>query len=91
MIAKLVALLVMLGVIAWQSSQIHKWHTKADGLAAELQAITDARNTQKTVTRDRIKTVTKIVHDADRVARRIETAKSPGNCKTPQEILDADI
>jgi hypothetical protein len=59
--------------------------------AAELNAISSKKNDQAVVTRDRIKIVTQRIHDADGKARAVEQAPLPGNCKTPPEILQADL
>lgn len=61
------------------------------GLTAQLHSISTAKNDQKVVTKERIKVVEKRVHDADGKATVIEKAPLPGECKTPKEILDADI
>jgi hypothetical protein len=55
------------------------------------KAMSDARNVQKAETRERIKVVTRTIKESDDKAKAIETAPLPGNCKTPKEILDADI
>lgn len=83
---------VVLG-IALKLEQIHsaKLQTQVTNLSVQLERISTAKNDQKAVTQERIKVVEKRVHDADSTARKIETAKSPGNCKTPKEILDADL
>lgn len=91
MIGKLVALLGAIAIICYQSSQIHRWHKQAEGLSEKLQQISDKRNEQKIITRDRIKVVTKTIHDADQKAKVIETAPLPGGCRTPSQVLDADV
>jgi hypothetical protein len=85
------AILLLLGVVSYQGSQIHKWHVQSDKHLATLNSISAAKNQQQVVTRDRIKTVTKTIHDADGKAKVIEAAPLPGNCRSPKEVLDADI
>lgn len=58
---------------------------------AELQRISSKRNEQKQVTQQNIKTVVRTIHDADERAKKIESAKLPGECRTPSEVLQADI
>lgn len=58
---------------------------------AQLQAISSKRNEQKAETQERIKVVTRTIHDADGKAKVIEQAPLPGQCRTPQQVLDADI
>jgi len=91
MIGKLVALLGCIALICWQSSQIHKWHVHSDLLNAQLQATTTAKDNQKVITRDRIKVVTKTVHDADQRAKVVENAPAAPACKTKPEVLQADL
>jgi hypothetical protein len=62
-----------------------------DGYRAKLEAISTAKNEQKAETAERIKVVTRTIHDADGKAKVIEGAKLPGNCISPREVLDADI
>jgi hypothetical protein len=91
MIGKLVALLGCIALICWQSSQIHRWHKQAVGLSAKLEALSTAKNEQQIVTRDNIKVVTKLVHDADGKAKAVEQAPVPGGCVTKPEVMNADI
>jgi len=91
MIGKLVALLGAIAIICWQSSQIHRWHKQAEGLSAELKKLSDAKNTQKIVTQNRIKVVTKLVHDADGRAKAVENAPPAKDCRTKPEVMGADI
>jgi hypothetical protein len=58
---------------------------------AELNRLTSAKNTQRTITKTNIVTVTKRIHDAEERAKIVETAPLPGNCKTPPEIMGADL
>jgi hypothetical protein len=91
MIGKLVALLGAIALICYQSSQIHKWHERSLALSAKLDAISTKRNEQKRETGERIKVVTRTIHDAEGRAEKVERAPLPGNCRSPQEVLDADI
>jgi hypothetical protein len=91
MIGKLLALLAAIALICWQSSQIHKWHEHSLELSVKLERITSAKDTQRTVTKTNIVTVTKTIHDADGRAKVVEAAPLPGQCRTPQEVRDADI
>ena len=74
------------------------WHKQADQNAriaanykAQLDRISSEKQTQKIVTQTKVETVTKMVKVADDKARKVETAPLPGNCKTPAEVLNADI
>ena len=58
---------------------------------AQLQAISSKRNEQRQVTTERIRVVTRTIRDADGKAKAIEQAPLPGNCKTPREVLRADL
>lgn len=80
-------------VVANRAEKQHS--TKLQGqvvsLSAQLSRISDARKTQQIVTREKIKIVTQRIHDADGKAKVIEQAPLPGNCRSPKEVLDADI
>lgn len=60
-------------------------------LTDQINKITSAKSEQRTVTKTRIIEATRIVHDADKRAKVIESAPLPGNCKTPPQILGADL
>jgi Tfp pilus assembly protein PilN len=68
-----------------------KLQTQVSKLNERLTSISTARDTQKAITRTNIVTVTKTIHDAEGKAKQVETAPLPGNCKTPKEVLNADI
>lgn len=69
----------------------HKLERRVTELSATLKRITTAKDTQHTVTKTNIVTVTKTIHDADGKARKVETAPLPGNCRTPSAVLQADL
>jgi hypothetical protein len=58
---------------------------------AELKRISSARNEQKQETAERIKVVTRTIHDADERAKAVETAPLKSECKTPDAVLQADL
>jgi hypothetical protein len=62
-----------------------------DALKAELDAISSKRNEQKAETGKRIVVVKEQIRHADTEAKRIEQAELPGQCKSPKEVIDADI
>ena len=67
------------------------WRKQYNAEHAKLRAISSKRNEQKVETQERIKVVTRTIHDADGKAKVIEQAPLPGQCRTPQQVLDADI
>jgi hypothetical protein len=85
-------LILTLGA-AWQIER--RGHAKASHriveLTAELKRISTAKNEQKVITRDRIVIADKGRSEAEGRAKVIEVAPLPGNCKTPSEVLGADI
>jgi hypothetical protein len=91
----LIAALLVAGVqtVRVHAEQRHsaKLQTQVSKLAEQLKGISAKRDTQKTITKTNIVTVTKTIHDADGKAKQVETAPLPGNCKTPKEVLNADI
>jgi endonuclease/exonuclease/phosphatase (EEP) superfamily protein YafD len=71
--------------------QLNKCNGARMDLQAKLDAISTKRNEQKAETQTRIVTVEKQIRHADDQAKIIERAPLPGNCKSPSEILQADI
>jgi hypothetical protein len=68
-----------------------KLQAQVVSLNAELTKLSTAKNGQQVITRDRIKVVTKTLHDADGRARVVENAPAAPNCKTKQEVMSADL
>jgi hypothetical protein len=69
------------------------WHRQYDTVHAQLEAISSKRNEQKVETQERIKVVTRTIHDADGKAREVETQPLPEQCHgvTPSGVLHADV
>jgi hypothetical protein len=97
--AAVVLLLVL--ALAWQTIRIEGlkvWPISHKGLKAELadandklKAISSKRDEQGKTT-SRTITETKIIYrDAEKVAERIEKAPTALDCKTPGEIMGADL
>lgn len=99
--AWMIGCLFCLALLCMQTVRIEGlkiWPLNIHGLKAELKdaqdklnAISSKRNEQKVVTRDRIITVEKQIRHADDQAKVIEQAKLPGQCRTPPEIMGADL
>jgi hypothetical protein len=62
-----------------------------DSYKRQLDAISTAKNKQQVVTRETVKVVTKLVHDADERAKVVEDAPVVAGCKTKPEVLQADL
>jgi hypothetical protein len=88
----LLVVCIVLGV-ALKVERVHtaKQAAQIVKLNAELQRITTAKNEQRAETTERLKVVTRTIHDADGRAKVVEQAPLPGGCKSPKEVLDADI
>jgi hypothetical protein len=90
-----VALAIFALVQHFELAGAHRAIAKRDGqivkLTGELQRISTAKNDQATVTGERIVTVTRIVHDAEGRAKVVESAPLSGGCKTPVQVLGADL
>jgi len=71
--------------------QNRKLEQRVVSLSGELQKISTAKNKQQVVTRETVKVVTKLVHDADGRAKVVEDAPPAPGCHTKKEILDADL
>jgi len=65
-------------------TQVIKWQRAFAKLSTE-------RNEQRTITRTRIVEVERKSKSANTRARRVETAPLPGQCKTPEAVLGADL
>jgi hypothetical protein len=57
----------------------------------ELRAIAKAKDEQRAETSKRIEQADKGNREADKVAREIEEAPLPGDCRTPDEVMRADV
>jgi hypothetical protein len=69
----------------------HKLDKRIVELTAELKSLSTAKNDQKVETVKRIEAVKERVRHADDRAKVIEQAPLPGQCKTPPEIMSADL
>lgn len=68
-----------------------KQQTRINELVAELKRISTAKNDQAETTGRNIGKAVNHSRQADKVARVIEAAPLLGNCKTPAEIMGADL
>lgn len=80
--------LAVLCVVLYILLQAEKAHSakvakRAEYYRSELNRISTAKDTQKTVTKERIVVVEKSRRVADKVAKQVEAAPLPGNCATP--------
>ena len=71
--------------------QNRKLEQRVVSLSGELQKISAAKNKQQVVTRETVKTVTKLVHDANERAKVVEDAPPAKDCRTKPEVLNADV
>ena len=87
--------LVILALIAWSvhlSDSRDKWKANARAAYAKLDQLAEqSRETRKATERviTQYKTIT--VPKVERIVERIESAPLPGNCRTPNEVLQADL
>lgn len=95
---KLAAIGLMALALAVQTVRLGLAENRADKLRiannelrAELKSISDKRNEQKAETSRRIDRAERGNKEADKIARKIEEAPLPGQCKTPAEIMGADL
>ena len=89
---------VLLMLIVSAKMDARHWHKLADQnaaraavLQAQLDRISSEKQAQKIITRTKIETVTRTIHEKAKAAEKVEQAPLPGQCRTPKEILDADI
>lgn len=64
---------------------------KVATLTAELKRISTERNEQAARTGKAIERVRIVYRDAERQAERIERAPLPGQCKTPDAVMGAEL
>jgi hypothetical protein len=69
----------------------HKVEAQLSKAVEKLNAISSKRDQQKRETGERIATIKKQIRHADDQAKVIEQAPLPGNCKTPPEVMGADL
>jgi hypothetical protein len=67
------------------------YRSQRDEYKRQLDAISSKRNEQKATTAERIKVVTRTIHDADERAKVVEKALPPGDCKTNAQVMGADL
>jgi hypothetical protein len=69
------------------------WHRQYDTVHAQLEALSSKQNEQKVETQERIKVVTRTIHDADGKAKEVETQPLPEQCHgvTPSGVRGADL
>jgi hypothetical protein len=87
------ALFAGLQTIRLHAEQRHatKVEAQLSKVVEKLNAISSKRDQQKQETAGRIKVVTRTIHDAEGRAEKVEKAPLPGLCKTPSEVLSADL
>jgi hypothetical protein len=71
--------------------QAAKYDSRIAALTAQIEAISAKKDTQKIVTRTRIQTVTKTIHDKELIAQKIEQAAPAPDCHTNSAVLGADL
>lgn len=86
-----IAILVLLGYSIQMKETAGKWKASAQAAHAKLNNISSKRNQQKSETKERIKIVTQTIRVAEDKAGVVEKAPLPGQCRTPDAILRADI
>ena len=74
-----------------RGNQLEREKIANNELRAELKRISSKKNEQQIITVEKIKQVETIRRIADKVAEKIEQAPLPGNCRTPNIILGADL
>jgi cell division protein FtsL len=68
-----------------------KWEAKAVKCGATLTRLAEESKANQAEVKERIVEGRERVVYVDRVARGIESAPLPGNCKTPVAVLGADL
>ena len=71
--------------------QLVKCGEQAKALTDQLHEISTKRDAQRVITQTRIVTVTKRIHDADEIAKKVEQAPPAANCKTNSAVMGADL
>jgi hypothetical protein len=74
-----------------RSNQLEKERIASNELRAELKRISTAKNEQAKRTEGNIEQAERGNKEADDRARKIEEAPTAPDCKTPPEILGADL
>jgi hypothetical protein len=85
-------LCIMLGIaLKLERIHSHKLNERVISLTAELKRISTVKNEQKIITQEKIKVVTRTIREAEKRAEKVEQAPLHGQCRTPPEILSADL
>src|SRR4051812_39016630 len=87
------ALVCAVEFVALKAEKRHsaKLQAQVSKLNGELQRISTAKNEQRETTKVNIAKADNGRKRAETIARRIEAAPLPGNCRTPSEIMGADL
>lgn len=85
------ALAVQTVRLGHRSNQLEKERIVSNELRAELKRISDAKDKQREETGKNIEQAERGNQEADKSAREIEEAPTQPDCKTPPEILGADL
>jgi hypothetical protein len=85
------ALAVQTVRLGHRSNQLEREKIANNELRAELKRISTVKNEQVERTKETIRYVERIRKEADGVADKIEQAPLPGNCRTPDAVLGADL
>ncbi len=91
----LIALAALLAVqtvrVGMEQRHSRKLSHRVNELRAEMDRISSAKDEQGKVTTANIGKANERIVYVERKARQIEAAPLPGNCKTPGEIMGADL
>jgi biopolymer transport protein ExbB/TolQ len=86
-----VAILLLLLALGVVDRRADKWEAQSLKLSAELKRISTEKNEQRTETDENIAEAEKGRKGAETIAKRIEAAPIELGCKTPAEIMGADL
>ena len=86
------AIILALSIALWAADRrADKWEAQAQKLSRALKRISTAKDEQRKTTSVNIVKAGEGGKAADQVARRIEAAPLPGQCKTPAAVLEGDL
>ena len=88
----LLFLLILTGIaFKLEQRHSHKLQGQVVKLKGELDRISSEKNRQQVITRERIVEIERKSGEADKRARVVEAAPLPGQCRTPDAVMGADL
>ena len=88
---KLIGIGLLIAALVVQSLRLDAAQERVKRYQAEISKLEAEAKRQKTVTKANVERAREGMKQVEAPARRVETAPLPGGCRSPIEILEADL